>query len=298
MNKRVFRIKKRSRDTHKGNYGHVLIIAGSPRMMGAAYLSCEASLLSGAGLVTLALPKSLNAIMHRRLVEVMTLPLPETKGLSLATAASNKIIDFAKKADSVLIGPGLGQDSQTQKMILTLIRKIRLPMVIDADALNAVANSKVLHNTKKTTGIQLLLKGTFDKPIIITPHPGEMKKLTGLDTYFINRNKKNVAKKFSREYNVTTVLKGYRTVVASPAGRTYINKTGNPGMATAGCGDVLAGMIAALTASGMEAFKAARLGVYVHGLAGDIAAENKGEISLRARDILNFLPEAFKKVYG
>jgi ADP-dependent NAD(P)H-hydrate dehydratase / NAD(P)H-hydrate epimerase len=284
MKKENLYIKKRNRNTHKGDYGHVLVIAGSAGMTGAAYLSSEAAIISGAGLVTLAIPKSLNPIMQRKLIEVMTLPLPETKDRSLALAGYDKIHDFTKKADCVLIGPGLSRNSRTQKLIRSLIKNIRLPMVIDADALNAMSGHlNILH---------------FNRQTVITPHPGEMARLINKKTPSVIKDKKNVAKKFSSEYNVTTVLKGFKTVVASPGNTFYINNTGNPGMASAGCGDVLSGIIAALLASGMDAFKVARLGVYVHGLAGDIAAKETGEISLRARDLLKFLPEAFKKVYG
>jgi ADP-dependent NAD(P)H-hydrate dehydratase / NAD(P)H-hydrate epimerase len=277
-------IKRRGRNTHKGDYGHVLVIAGSASMTGAAYLSSEAALISGAGLVTLAIPKSLNGIMQRKLVEAMTLPLPETKEQSLSCSAYDRLIAFTKKAGCVLIGPGLSQNRHTQGLIRSLIKNIKLPMVIDADALNALAGN---FNIIKC-----------NQQAIITPHPGEMARLVKLSPDFINKNKKTVAKKFASEYNVTTVLKGFKTVVASPGNKIYINNTGNPGMASAGCGDVLSGIIAALLASGMDRFKAARLGVYAHGLAGDIAAKEIGEISLRARDLLKFLPEAFKKVYG
>jgi ADP-dependent NAD(P)H-hydrate dehydratase / NAD(P)H-hydrate epimerase len=280
----ILRIKRRSRNTHKGDYGHVLVIAGSAGMTGAAYLSSEAAIISGAGLVTLALPNSLNPIMQRKLIEVMTLPLPETKEASLSRAGYNQIIDFTKKSDCVLIGPGLSRNSQTQALIRSLIKNIKSPMVIDADALNALAGHLDIMYCNRQT--------------IITPHPGEMARLIGKKTPLVVKDKKTVAKKFASKYNVTTVLKGFKTVVASPENSFYINNTGNPGMASAGCGDVLSGIIAALLAAGMEPFKAARLGVYVHGLAGDITAREKGEISLRARDLLKFLPQAFKKVYG
>jgi len=291
----LFRIKKRKRSAHKGDYGHVLVVAGSTGMTGAAYLSSEAALISGAGLVTLAIPESLNCIMQRKLVEVMTLPLPETKEKSLALSGYNKIIAFTKKTDCVLIGPGLSRNRQTQILIRSLIKDIKLPMVIDADALNALAGHLSL---LQASGIQHPASSIKHQAArILTPHSGEMARLTKLGISFINNNKKNLAKKFTSEYNVTTVIKGHRTVVASPENKFYINKTGNPGMASAGCGDVLSGIIAALLASGMEPFKAARLGVYVHGLAGDIAAKEIGEISLRARDLLRFLPQAFKKIY-
>ena len=291
MDKSRFYLKKRKRDSHKGDYGHLLIIAGSAAMSGAAYLASEAALLSGAGLVTLAIPKSLNAVMQRKIIEAMTLALPETKEHTLAKSAYDRIISYLKKIDCVLIGPGLSHNSQTQDLIRCLIKNIKLPMVIDADALNALSGYlNILSYNRNAVS-------SACQQTVITPHPGEMTRLSGESSVFVNKNKKEVAKKFSSEYNVTTVLKGYKTVVASPGKDLYVNSTGNPGMATAGCGDVLSGIIAALLASGMQAFKAARLGVYIHGLSGDIAVKQTGEISLRARDILRFLPEAFKKVY-
>jgi ADP-dependent NAD(P)H-hydrate dehydratase / NAD(P)H-hydrate epimerase len=293
MDKSRFNLKKRKRDSHKGDYGHLLIIAGSAAMSGAAYLSSEAALLSGAGLVTLAIPKSLNVVMQRKIIEAMTLALPETKQHTLAKVAYKKIMPFLKKVNCVLIGPGLSDNSQTQDLIRCLIKSIKLPMVIDADALNALSGYlNILSYNRNAAG------SSPCQQTVITPHPGEMARLSGESPVFVNKNKKEVAKKFSSEYNVTTVLKGYKTVVVSPGKDLYINSTGNPGMATAGCGDVLSGIIAALLSSGMQAFKAARLGVYIHGLSGDIAAKQTGEVSLRARDLLRFLPEAFKKVYG
>lgn len=280
MPKVLFRIKKRKLDSHKGTYGHVFVIAGSLGMTGAAYLCSEAALLSGAGLVTLAIPKSLNSIMERKLTEVMTFPLPETKEQSLSKAAYSRIIEFSKKCGCVVLGPGLSQNRQTQALIRLLVSGIKIPMIIDADGLNALSGHlNILRNT------------------IITPHSGEMTRLIGAKLSFVNKNKKDVAKKFATEYNVTTVLKGYRTVVAAPQKKLYINLSGNPGMASGGCGDVLTGIIGAFLASGMEPFKAARLGAYIHGLSGDIAAKNKGEISLKAVDLLESLPQAFKKVY-
>ncbi|MFH1868229.1 MAG: NAD(P)H-hydrate dehydratase [Candidatus Omnitrophota bacterium] len=281
-------IRKRKRDSHKGDYGHVLVIAGSLGMTGAAYLASEAALLSGAGLVTLGIPKSLNSIMERKLTEVMTLPLPETSNAALSMKAFSVIMAFAKKCDSVALGPGLSQNKQTQRLIRSLIEKLDIPMVIDADGLNALS----CHLN--------ILQATSHKPQakVITPHPGEMSRLLGNDISFIKKNKKTVASRFADKYNVTTVLKGCMTVVASPGFKKYVNLSGNPGMASGGSGDVLTGIISAFLAQGMDGFKAARLGVYVHGLSGDIAAEEKGEISLRATDLLKFLPMAFKKIYG
>lgn len=311
--KRLFRIKKRRRNTHKGDYGHVLVLSGSLGMTGAAYLCCEGALISGAGLVTLGIPKSLNPIMERKLTEEMTLPLPETAQRTLSERAYTKIVRFAKKCDCIAIGPGLSQNSQTQALIRSLVRDLDMPMVVDADGLNAmVGHLEILRatsNERRARSNPSLRSGPLAekshssasgerRATVITPHPGEMSRLINKKASLIQKNRKDVAKEFTDEYNVTTVLKGYRTVVASPGKRVYINSTGNPGMASGGCGDVLVGIIAAFLAQGMDGFKAARLAVYVHGLAGDIAAKEKGEVSLRATDLLKFLPEAFKKVYG
>ena len=279
-NMKALRVNKRKKNTHKGDYGHVLVVAGSVGMTGASYLCSEAALLSGAGLVTLAIPKSLNPIMERKLTEVMTLPLPETKDQTLSKASYKRLVEFAKKCDSIAIGPGLSQNKETQALIRSLIKNINIPKVIDADGLNA-------------------LSGNLDilKDSVITPHSGEMSRLIGRPTSFINKNKKTVAKNFASEYNVTIVLKGHRSIVASTKKAIHVNPTGNPGMASGGCGDLLTGIIAAFLANGMDNFKAARLATYIHGLSGDIAAKEKSEISLRATDLLKFLPEAFKKVY-
>ena len=286
-NMKALRVNKRKKNTHKGDYGHVLVVAGSVGMTGAAYLCSEAALLSGAGLVTLAIPKSLNPIMERKLTEVMTLPLPETKDQTLSKASYKRLVEFAKKCDSIAIGPGLSQNKETQALIRSLVRNIDIPMVLDADALNALAGHlNFLRNTKYEI-----------RDTIITPHPGEMSRLIGRPTSFINKNKKTVAKNFASEYNVTIVLKGHRSIVASTKKAIHVNPTGNPGMASGGCGDLLTGIIAAFLANGMDNFKAARLATYIHGLSGDIAAKEKSEISLRATDLLKFLPEAFKKVY-
>ena len=298
MAKRILSIKKRKQDSHKGDYGHVFVIAGSVGMTGAAYLASQAALLSGAGLVTLAIPKSLNPIMERKLTEVMTLPLPETKEQSLSRSAYSKIRDFSKKCDCVIMGPGLSQNRQTQTLIRSLISGIDLSMVLDADALNALSGHlSILGNTCYAQPRKTLSGQRGRCSTVITPHSGEMARLAGLRLSFVNKDKKGVAKKFATEYNVTTVLKGYKTVVAAPRKEIYINSSGNPGMASGGCGDVLTGIIGAFLASGIDAFKAARLGAYIHGLSGDIAAKAKTEISLKATDLLEFLPQAFKKVY-
>ncbi len=271
----------RKSDSHKGDYGHVFILAGSYGLTGAAYLTSQASLLSGSGLVTLGIPESLNPTMEVKLTEVMTKPLAETKGLTLSLKAFPQINKILPAIDALAIGPGLSQNPQTRELVYKLLSSVAKPLVLDADGINAlIGKLKVLHSLKAE--------------LVITPHPGEMARLLNLKVAEVQRNRAEVAKDFAREYNVVVVLKGYRTVVAARNGKIHVNKTGNPGMASAGCGDVLTGIIAAFLGQGMDGLKAAKLAVYLHGLAGDYAAEEKGQTSLIATDILNKLPQAFK----
>lgn len=284
---------KRRPDTHKGDYGHVLVIAGSVGMTGAAYLTAQAALLSGSGLVTLGIPKSLNTILARKLTEVMTKPLPETKRQSLNLKAFSEIKKFivARKPNVLAIGPGLSQNKETQALVRKIVSKVNLPMVIDADGLNMLAGHlKIL----KSVGRWTMDEGRGTK--IITPHPGEMARLLGTTVKKVQKDRKYIAKKAASEYNIIVVLKGHKTVVAAPDGRVYVNTTGNPGMASAGCGDVLTGMIASLVGQGIETFEAAKLGVYLHGLAGDIAVKKTGQASLRATDLLNNISKAIKRI--
>jgi len=276
-------LPNRRPDTHKGDYGHVFVIAGSAGMTGAAALASTGALLSGSGLVTLGIPKSLNPIMEAKLTEVMTKPLPETDDQTLSEGAFSKIIKFAEKVNCVAIGPGLSRNSSTEKLVKELVVSLDKPMVLDADGINALeGNARILSSAKA--------------PIVVTPHPGEMARLVSLSREAIVKAKEKVAKNFASKYNVVCVLKGHRTVVAGPKGKTYVNLTGNPGMASGGAGDVLIGMIASFIGQGIKPFDAARLGVFLHGLAGDLAAKEKGEASLIASDILEKLPEAIKKM--
>jgi len=180
-------------------------------------------------------------------------------------------------------GPGLSRVPETQRFFLRFIQRVTLPTVIDADGLNALA-----------TDVSLLKESKA--PLVLTPHPGEMGRLIGKSSRFVQANRKKVARDFAKRYGVFVVLKGHRTVVAAPDGDSYVNPTGNPGMASGGTGDVLAGVVGGLLTQGLTPYDAARLGVYVHGLAGDLAAKEKGEVSLIAGDLLRHLPVAFKKV--
>lgn len=283
MSKNKFKIPFRKLDSHKGEFGHVLVLAGSCGLTGAAYLTSQASLLSGSGLVTLGIPESLNPIMEVKLTEIMTIPLAETEQLTLSSKALTQIKKILDKIDALAVGPGLSQNYQTQKLVRGLLVSITKPLVLDADGINALTGKLEILNTLKVK-------------LVITPHPGEMARLLNLKVEEIQKNRTGIAGDFAKRFNIVVVLKGYRTVVAGPDGKVYINKTGNPGMASAGCGDVLTGIIAAFLGQGLDCFKSARLGVYLHGLAGDYAAKEKGQISLIATDILDKLPLALKAI--
>lgn len=279
-----FGFLKRRKYAHKGNYGHILILAGSRGFTGAACLCARSAMLSGAGLVTVGIPESLNVLVARKLTEAMTKPLAETKEGTLALSAFKEIKAILKKIDVLAIGPGLSQHKTTQRLIRKIISEVDRPMVIDADGLNALKNR-----------VNILKKGTFVK--IVTPHPGEMARLLGMKTQAIQKNRKALAKQFACMYNSVTVLKGHGTVVADTSGKVYINKTGNPGMAKGGTGDVLTGIIAAFCAQGAKVYEAAKAAVYIHGLAADLAVKEKGLLSLLASDIIDVLPEVLKKIY-
>ncbi|MCP5003572.1 MAG: NAD(P)H-hydrate dehydratase [Planctomycetes bacterium] len=280
--------KSRGKDTHKGNFGRVFVLAGSPGMTGAAYLCSKGALRSGSGLVTLGIPESLNSIMETKLTCVMTHPLPETRASTLAFKGREEIRKLCDANDVIALGPGLSQEPETRDLIIWLIANIERTLVIDADGINALVGS-----------IDTLNK--IRKNVVLTPHPGEMARLLNLgSTKDIQKDRLNVATRFVESINstlesdkgLTLVMKGNETVVAG-SDKVYVNHTGNPGMATAGSGDVLSGIIVSLIGQGMGVFEAAQTGVYIHGLAGDIASRNKGEASMIATDILNYLPDAF-----
>lgn len=271
-------------DSHKGSYGRVLVVAGSEGLAGAAVLSSVAVLRSGAGLVTLAGPESLVDAMASRLPpEVMTLALPETRARSIARASAGVVIDRAGSFDALAIGPGLSRNPETQEAVREIVSESPIPVVVDADGLNALA-----------ADLEFLV-GLAERaraPLVFTPHPGEMARLTGLSPAEVQADRIRIAQECAEAWGAAIVLKGARTVVAGPGGDVYINTSGNPGMATAGAGDVLTGVVAGLIAQGLDGVKAAALGVYVHGLAGDLARDEVGSSGLVASDILDRLPRA------
>ncbi len=279
----------RPRASHKGSYGRVLVVAGSTGMTGAAALASEAALRAGAGLVTLATPKHLNPILEGLLPEVMTLPLPETDAGSLSVSATSAILEFAEKTKSVLaIGPGLSRHPDTVALVHQLVRENREQelgrrMVIDADGLNALSQAPEI--------ISLL-----NREAVLTPHPGEMSRLTSSSVADLEADRIRTAQQFASDRNLTLVFKGAPTVTGLPNGDVWINSTGNPGMATGGMGDVLTGIIAGLMAQGHSSETAAVLGVYLHGLAGDITAEALGMHGLIASDVLKAVPRAISSL--
>ncbi len=281
------RLLRRKADSNKGDYGHIFILAGSRRYSGAAVLCAEAAMRSGAGLVTLGIPKGINnAVIKIKPREAMTLPLPETKEGTLHSSGYKEIEKFIKKIDALVIGPGLTLNKSTQDLAFSIMLRAEKPIVVDADAINAVAWD---------LNMLFLFRGLSGAERILTPHPGEMGRLLKISAAEVQNNRKKIAREFSNCYPVTLVLKGHQTIVAKQEHKLYTNKTGNPGMSTAGSGDVLAGMIAAFLGQGLDAFNAAKYGVYLHGLAGDIAAKEKTQISLIASDIIAKIPEAIKR---
>ena len=281
------RLLHRKVDAHKGDFGHIFILAGSARFSGAVVLCSLSALRSGAGLVTLGVPASINnAVIKIKHPEVMTFPLPETKEGVLSFAAYGQVKDFSENVDVLAIGPGLSQHKSTQTLIRKIVSSIDRPMVIDADGLNALTGHL---NLLRVSSCGLRVEK------ILTPHPGEMARLLGVSIKEAQRKRETLARKFAKDYKVTLVLKGHHTIVADYQGKFYLNNTGNPGMATAGSGDVLTGMIAAFLGQGLSAFDAAKFAVYLHGLAGDMAAKQNSQISLIASDIIAKIPAAIKK---
>ncbi len=275
-------LPKRRASTHKGECGRVLVVGGSVGMTGAVAMCSQAALKIGAGLVTLGIPESLNHILEVKLTEVMTKPLPETPERALRAKALDIILEMAPRTDAVVVGPGMATHTSTVTLLQQMVTSIEEPLIIDADGLNALASKP-----------DLLLKRPG--PTILTPHPGELGTLLGISTSMIQSDRMSWAAAASDDWKVTVILKGARTVIAG-GGCLHINPTGNPGMATAGTGDILAGMLAGLVAQGLPPYPASVLATYLHGLAGDIGVKYRTELALVATDLLHYLPAAIKAV--
>jgi len=273
----------RHRTAHKGTFGHAGLIAGSAGKTGAAAMAAMAALRVGAGLVTVATPRSVSDVLEAKLLEAMTFPAPETEARTLSKQALESLRAFAADKTALAIGPGIGTHPDTQTLVHNLLVEVNKPMVLDADGINAVAGHREM--LSRAGG-----------PLILTPHPGEMARLLGITSAEVQRDRLGMAARLAREQHVCVVLKGAGTIVAGPDGRLAVNSTGNPGMATAGTGDVLTGIITGLLAQGLSAWDAACAGVYLHGLAGDLAASEQGEMGLIAGDVIQAIPWALQGV--
>ncbi len=274
----------RPANAHKGTFGRVLVIAGSRGMSGAASLAGLGALRGGAGLVYVAVPEGIVPIVAAIEPSYLTIPLPEDSLGRVALNAQDRLEEDLGNFQAVAIGPGWGQSEEIQVLANWLIKSVEQPLVIDADALNALAKMP-----------EILAEAPI--PRILTPHPGEFARLSGHDPSDIGKHREELAAEYADRHDVILVLKGRKTVVTDGQ-KLAVNSTGNSGMATGGTGDVLTGLIAALLGQGMAAFDAARLGVYLHGMAGDLAAEQLSEPALIASDLPRFLPEAWKKLQG
>ena len=273
-------------DSNKGRYGHVLVVAGSREKPGAAAMAGIAALRAGAGLVTVACPESALAAISSHSPELMTEPLPETPGGALSKGALERILKLAKSRTITAIGPGLGTEDETQSLVLSLFESLEQPMVVDADALNAIAAA----GTKPT-----------QHPRIFTPHPGEMARLIGKTVPDVQKARLETAREFATTRKITLVLKGDGTLIAFPDGRVWVNPTGSPAMSTGGTGDILTGMVAGLYAQTAAQFpndrdRAVIAAVYLHGLAGECAARHMGEQPVIATDLLRYLPEGLRAI--
>ena len=263
----------RTPDAHKGSSGHVLVVAGSAGLTGAAALCSQAALRIGAGLVTLAVPGSLNDVLEVKLTEVMTAALPETAERSLSQAALAPILALLDGKRVLALGPGLSTHPETVKLVQALVAGCPVPIVLDADGLNAFAGEVARLERRQA-------------PLVLTPHPGELARLLGVSIATVQADRVGVAREAAGRVGATVLLKGARSVVAEPGGTLHITGTGNPGMATAGCGDVLTGVIAGLISQGMAPAAAAMAGAYLHGAAGDLAAARHGAPGMVAGDLL------------
>ena len=274
---------QRSAAAHKGNTGHLMILAGSPGKTGAAAMTAIAAMRAGAGLVTLGIPKSLNPVLETMVTEAMTVGMPETAEGALDESAHEAVISLIKGKRCLAMGPGMGTHGSTGRLVGRLIQESPAPMVIDADGLNLIAAEPSVLSKRRS-------------PLVLTPHPGEMARLSGHSTADIQKDRVGHARSFAERHQVHVVLKGAATVVARPDGTAFVNSTGNPGLAAGGMGDVLTGLIAGLITQGMEAGAAARTGVYLHGLAADRLAQNKAPVGYLASEVMNTLPEAMDEL--
>ena len=276
------RIGQRSEDAHKGQTGHVLVIAGATGKTGAAAMTTTSALRAGAGLVTLGIPHSLNPIMETQVVEAMTLPLPDQGTGQVLEEAFDVIVEAAASKQAMAIGPGLGTAAHTRNLVSRIIRETDLPLVIDADGLNNLAGHLSWLDGRKAA-------------TVLTPHPGEMARLTGMTVSDIQRDRIHSARQLAKQSQVHVVLKGARTVIAAPDGWVWVNPSGNPGMASGGMGDVLTGLISGFLAQGLDPDHGCQAGVYLHGLAADRLSE-RAPWGYLATDVMAEIPGAIQSI--
>jgi NAD(P)H-hydrate epimerase len=274
-------LRPRDPEAHKGDCGHVLVVAGTRGKTGAADLCCRGAAGAGAGLVTLAIPESLNSIMEMKLTEVMTEPIPEEEAGFHGVGSLDAVMRLMEGKKALALGPGLSTREGARRLIHGLIEQSAIPLVIDADGLTALSGS-------------LDVLGRAKAPVVLTPHPGEMARLTGSGTKDVQRDRPGAARDFARRHGCCLVLKGARTLVAAPDGSIAVNLTGNAGMASGGMGDVLTGMIAGFIAQGYDGVRSAHLAVFCHGLAGDLLCREQGPLGFMAGDLLRVLPRALR----
>jgi NAD(P)H-hydrate epimerase len=273
----------RRKDAHKGSFGQVLFIAGAAGYYGAPYYAALSFLKAGGGYSRLAAPRSIAPFIANKGSEIVFLPQDETSAGSIALGNKRSLLELSRRMDMVVLGPGLSLEAETQQLARELAAEIEKPLLIDGDGITAICqDTHVIKNRKAET--------------ILTPHLGEMARITGMDVSEIDASKVDVLQHTARELNATIVLKGAHSLIGYPDERVFINMSGNPGMATAGSGDVLAGTIAAIFGLRLSLQDAVRQGVFVHGLAGDLAADDKGEDGITAQDIHDYLPPAVKAV--
>ncbi len=277
-------LPRRPADSNKGDFGRVLIVAGSRGMSGAAVLCGTAALRGGAGLVRLGIAEGIVPIVAASNPCYMTAPLPQDADGRLTAAAESALLDLARSSSAVALGPGLGRSPDVTTLVAALVERVAVPLVLDSDGLNALQQHTDRLRSRPA-------------PTVLTPHPGEFARLTGLDVPAVQARRQELARHFAADHGVVVLLKGHHTIVTDGR-QLYVNTTGNPGMATGGSGDVLTGLIAALLGQGLEAFAAAQLGAYLHGLAGDLARDALGEVGLIATDLPHYLPAAFRTWQG
>jgi NAD(P)H-hydrate epimerase len=277
-------VRPRNPDVHKGKAGHLLVVSGSPGKTGAAAMTAMSALRSGAGLVTLGVPESLHAVLETKVTEVMTYALPETHDGMLDVSGLEAVSSLLAGKSCLAIGPGIGTADETRELFFNLLRRSRVPMVIDADGLNLLAqqpeNLKAVH-----------------VPVILTPHPGEMARLCKLSVEQVQKDRIECARQFSKQYGVHLVLKGARTVISHPEGSVFINLGGNAGMASGGMGDVLTGLIGGLVVQGYSPAASAHMGVYLHGAAADTLAAQTGPIGYLATDVMEQIPREIQRIF-